>query len=166
MPSRPRAAGALGRIVASADFERVLARRSCATTPHFALHHLEGEPLLGGAAGIKAEQAQLSTIEGRERAQPVEDSRLDDLGAAAVRIGAVVPKRHARRAVTRSLLKRQIYAAVARQRRHLAPGLWIVRLRAPFDRATFTSAASTALRVAVRGELDALLGRAATQHLS
>ncbi len=70
--------------------------------------------------------------------------------------GAVVPKRHARRAVTRSLLKRQVYAALAR-RPGLSGGLWVVRLRAPFDRAQFKSAASDALRAAARAELDRLL---------
>ena len=72
-------------------------------------------------------------------------------------IGAVVPKRLAKRAVTRSLLKRQIYAAATRHREALAPGLWIVRLRAPFDRKEFPSAASAALRRAARTELDRLL---------
>ena len=78
-------------------------------------------------------------------------------------LGAVVPKRHARRAVTRSLLKRQIYAAAERHRAHLRRGLWIVRLRAPFDRPQFASAASDALaprcprraRNAVRGRARA-----------
>lgn len=76
-------------------------------------------------------------------------------------LGAVVPKRHARRAVTRNLLKRQIRAAVERHAAGLAPGLWVVRLRAPFDRTAFPSAASEALRHAVRVELDRLLARAA-----
>jgi len=67
-----------------------------------------------------------------------------------------VPKRHARRAVTRSLLKRQIYAALTR-RPGLSAGLWVVRLRAPFDRAQFRSPASDVLRAAARAELDALL---------
>lgn len=78
-------------------------------------------------------------------------------------VGAVVPKRHARRAVTRSLVRREIYAAVARHRDALAPGLWIVRLRAPFDRSDFPSAASPALRRAVRAQLDALLADAAAE---
>lgn len=76
-------------------------------------------------------------------------------------LGAVVPKRHARRSVTRSLLKRQIRGAVQRHAEGLAAGLWIVRLRAPFDRAQFPSAASDALRAAARVELDTLLARAA-----
>ena len=82
--------------------------------------------------------------------------------AARVWLGTVVPKRHARRAVTRSLIKRQVRSAVQRldaTRQPLAPGLWVVRLRAPFDRAVFTSAASAALRGAAREELDALLAR-------
>jgi ribonuclease P protein component len=75
-------------------------------------------------------------------------------------VGAVVPKRHARRAVTRSLLKREIFAAAARHRAALVPGLWIVRLRAPFDRTRFPSAASSALRREARSQLDALLAGA------
>lgn len=75
-------------------------------------------------------------------------------------LGAVVPKRHARRAVTRSLLKRQIRATLGR-RAAACPdawpaGIWVVRLRAPFDPARFTSASSGALRLAARSELDAV----------
>jgi len=90
----------------------------------------------------------------------VEDYASAARGSAPIWVGAVVPKRHARRSVTRSLLKRQIYAAAERHRRTLAPGLWIVRLRAPFEREQFPSAASVALRRAVRAELDVLLGGA------
>ena len=79
--------------------------------------------------------------------------------------GAVVPKRHARRAVTRTLLKRRIRAALLQRdmpgQAPLRPGLWVVRLRAPFDRNQFASAASAALGSAARDELDAVLARAA-----
>ena len=68
----------------------------------------------------------------------------------------VVPKRHAKRAVTRTLLKRQIKAAMARQVQ-VPPGLWVVRLRAPFDRAVYISAASDALGEAARDELSQVL---------
>jgi ribonuclease P protein component len=77
--------------------------------------------------------------------------------ASALWVGVVVPKRHARRSVTRSLLKREMRAGVARQAHRLAPGLWVVRLRAPFDTTAFPSAASAALRDAARAELDTLL---------
>jgi ribonuclease P protein component len=59
--------------------------------------------------------------------------------------------------VTRSLLKRQIRAAVLAQGEALSTGLWVIRLRAPFDVAQFPSAHSQALRNAARDELDLLL---------
>ena len=74
--------------------------------------------------------------------------------------GAVVPKRHARRSVTRSLLKRQIRAALTRHAAALPPGLWLVRLRPSFATQQFPSAASAALRAAAQLELDGLLARA------
>ena len=76
-------------------------------------------------------------------------------------LGAVVPKRHARRSVTRTLLKRQIRAVVSRHAEVLGHGLWVIRLRAPFDRTVYASAASDALKCAARIELEQLLGRAA-----
>jgi ribonuclease P protein component len=93
---------------------------------------------------------------------------VDDLGSDAALglwLGAVVPKRHARRAVTRTLLKRQIRAVVAERAGALLGGLWVVRLRAPFDKAVFPSAASDALRLCARDELERLLGAAAQRAL-
>lgn len=81
--------------------------------------------------------------------------------ASGVWLGTVVPKRHARRSVTRNLLKRQMRAAVAGQQAGLLPGLWVIRLRAPFERTEFRSAASSALRRAVAGELSQLMRQAA-----
>ena len=72
----------------------------------------------------------------------------------------MVPKRHARRAVTRNLLKRQIRGSFERHAAALPAGLWLVRLRAGFPVADFVSARSAALALAARGELDGLLGRA------
>ena len=72
-----------------------------------------------------------------------------------------MPKRHARRAVTRTLLKRQIRNVVAEGATGLANGLWVVRLRAPFDRSVFPSAASDALRQQARAELQQVLAAAA-----
>lgn len=73
-------------------------------------------------------------------------------------LGAIVPKRHAKRAVTRSLLKRQIRAAF-NDLPGLPAGLWVVRLRMPFDRKLFPSASSDALRAAAHDELATLVGR-------
>jgi len=70
------------------------------------------------------------------------------------------PASHARRSVTRNLLKRQIRAVVGERARTLAAGIWVVRLRAPFDKAVYPSAASEPLRLAARTELQQLLIRA------
>jgi ribonuclease P protein component len=70
----------------------------------------------------------------------------------------IAPKRHARRAVTRNLIKRQVREAVRRW--PLPGGSWLVRLRGPFGPQRCRSAASPALRVLVRAELDELLRRA------
>jgi len=74
-------------------------------------------------------------------------------------LGVVVPKRHARRAVTRTLLKRQIRASVAARAAALPGGLWVVRMRSGFERERFPSAASDALRRVVREELEGLVAR-------
>ena len=147
----------MSRLVESSQFERVLRSPRRAGTAHFAAHHLAiaGEPAAGPAAGVAP--GKLSTDVVQAYASPVDDSSFP--GPRAV--GAVVPKRHARRAVTRSLLKRQIYAAADRHAETLALGLWIVRLRAPFERSAFPSAASSRLRREARTELDALFGAAA-----
>ena len=89
-------------------------------------------------------------------------SAVDDSGAwIDIWLGAVVPKRHARRSVTRTLLKREIRAVVSRRVGVLGHGVWVIRLRAPFDRAVYVSAASDALKCAARTELEQLLDRAA-----
>lgn len=75
-------------------------------------------------------------------------------------LGLVVPKRLARRSVTRNLLKRQMRAAMASHAGHLPPGLWVLRLKAAFDRQRFASAASPPLRLAAHDELQLLLQRA------
>ncbi len=73
-----------------------------------------------------------------------------------------MPKRHARRSVTRSLLKRQIRGVFNQHVVQLPAGQWLVRLRQPFASAKFLSASSEVLRRAAREELDALLTRAGT----
>ena len=77
-------------------------------------------------------------------------------------VGAMTPKRWARRAVTRNAIRRQIYATGAAQRA-LPAGMYLVRLRAMFAPAHFPSASSPALRRAVRAELMALWQRAAAR---
>lgn len=160
MPGRLRRASPLPRLVVSADFERVLALRSRAATAHFAVHHLSVQPSPCPASLRQPSATKLSTIESPPGLLPVEDLPAAAPSRCPSWVGAVVPKRHARRAVTRSLIKRQIYAAAERHRDRMAPGLWIVRLRSPFDRAEFVSAASPALLRRARVELDDLLAAA------
>ena len=76
----------------------------------------------------------------------------------------VVPKRHAKRSVTRNLLKRQMREVMACQADRLTPGLWVLRLKAPFDRKLFTSPASDPLRHTAYDELQLLLQRASVRR--
>jgi len=80
---------------------------------------------------------------------------VDNIGASKHWwLGLVVPKRHARRSVTRNLLKRQMRDQAASHQSLLPPGQWVIRLRAPFDARRFPSAASARLREAARAELE------------
>jgi ribonuclease P protein component len=132
-----------GRLVASVAFERILGRPASSRTPHFALH------------------GELSTENAAPAPDPVDKPVFPVHGSPSRALGLVVPKRHARRAVTRTLLKRQIRAVARSTGADLADGLWVVRLRSPFDRAQFPSAASDALRRTARRELEQLFGHRA-----
>lgn len=77
--------------------------------------------------------------------------------AVQVRLGLVVPKRHARRAVTRTLVKNQLRAGLRRRLAELVPGDWVLRLRAPIDRKRFPSARSEALACLLHDEIERLL---------
>jgi ribonuclease P protein component len=72
----------------------------------------------------------------------------------------MVPKRWAKRAVTRNAIKRQIYTVSAQFEPHLGLAAHVVRLRAGFDRKQFLSASSDLLKSAVRAELLSLFARA------
>jgi ribonuclease P protein component len=143
-----------GRIVKAADFQRMLAAPLRQRSAHFALHHLRARPLAKRLAN------KLSTEVAPACAEPV-----DEL-PGGIWLGCIVPKRHARRAVTRSMLKRQMRASLERSLPGLAQGLWLLRLRQPFVTQQYPSADSPALRHAVREELDRLLARAAAPEPS
>ena len=72
----------------------------------------------------------------------------------------MVPKRWAKRAVTRNAIKRQIYSVARDFESQLPSGAWVVRLRSGFDKSKYQSASSVVLKDAVRSELVALLTRA------
>lgn len=71
-----------------------------------------------------------------------------------------MPKRHARKATTRNLLRREMRGAMQRHYGGLASGMWLLRLCRPFDPQRFRSAAPALLRGAARAELEGLLKRA------
>ena len=152
----------IGRIVRSADFERVLGKPSRARSPHFAVHHLAARPSQPAKPRqrLSTDQVELST--GDVQAVHI---AVDEIPPEGCWLGAVVPKRHAKRAVTRNLMKRQIRQAFnqacagGEAQPSLPPGLWVVRLRSPFDRKLFPSASSEALQAAVRDELAQLVRR-------
>ena len=74
-------------------------------------------------------------------------------------VGAMVPKRWARRAVTRNAIKRQVYAVSQTSSALLVQAAHVVRLRSGFDRSRFHSASSDVLKQAVRAELLNLFGQ-------
>lgn len=79
-------------------------------------------------------------------------------------LGAVTPKRWAKRAVTRNLIRRQIYGVGETHVQALCMAIpqsvFLVRLKTAYGAEQFHSAASTVLRQAVRAELERLFARA------
>lgn len=150
----------VGRIVRSADFQRVLAVTPRARSTHFVAHHVFACPSLPAKPVKKLLSTELSTGDAPSCPPPV-DSAPQQASPAGQWLGMVVPKKHARRSVTRSLLKRQMRAVMRSHGQTLPPGLWVLRLKAPFDRKQFLSPASVALLDAARSELQLLLQRAA-----
>jgi ribonuclease P protein component len=126
----------LQRLKSRRQFQAVLAGSTLARTPHFALH----------SVALNADQVDLS-------AKPL-------FNMPAVWLGAMVPKRWAKRAVTRNALKRQIYAVSELYQAQLPVAAYVVRLRSGFDRVAFVSATSDALKLAARTEMHQLLDRA------
>jgi ribonuclease P protein component len=144
---------AIGRLLKSADFQRLLGTPTRQRSTHFALHHVKARPAAGRPARIDPAAEKLSTDHAPSCPELVDEA------PGGLWLGCVVPKRHAKRSVTRSLLKRQMRGAVERHAASLPPGLWLLRLRTPFATAAFPSAASEALRSAVRLELEQLMAR-------
>ena len=120
------------RITSRLQFQAVMAGQTVAKTPHFALH---SAPLSGQHAG---------------------HDLFPQVGAW---LGVVLPKRWARRAVTRNALRRQIYEVSRHLSAPLPPQAWVVRLRSEFSRQQFISATSPALKAAARAELQQLFAQ-------
>lgn len=143
------------RSLKSADFAFALAAPALGKSPHFVLHHVAASPASAVRHAWKPVVPELSTDNAPNRTLAVDNTRI----LSRWWLGLVVPKRHARRSVTRSLLKRQMRAQADGYRDRLAPGQWIIRLRAPFDPRRYPSAASSQLREAARQELEQVFAR-------
>ena len=143
MHTRFSARSDVRRLQTRAQFQATLAGPIVARSAHFALHRQSVPVAAAPAARQRAQQ--------RGWAEPVL------LAGDAVWLGALVPKRWARRAVTRSAIRRQIYAIGHDQAEALPCAAYVIRLRATFDRKRFVSAWSEPLRLVVRAELQQLL---------
>jgi len=134
------------RLKTRPQFQAALAGGTVSRTPHFALHRLS-LPESGTTAVSPQVDAAYPTL----------------FHPQAVWLGAIVPKRWARRAVTRNTIKRQIYAISEQFEVRLPCAAHVVRLRSGFDRKQFISATSALLKQAVRLELEQLFEHAANK---
>jgi ribonuclease P protein component len=126
------------RLKTRPQFQAVLAGLTLARTAHFALHCCALDAPM--AAPHNPDLSALFPVQG-------------------VWLGAMVPKRWAKRSVTRNAIKRQIYNVSADFEPLLSERAHVVRLRASFDRVQFVSATSDVLKTAVRAELQQLFSR-------
>ena len=134
------------RLKTRPQFQAALAGGTVSRTPHFALHRLSLSESGNTADDLQFNAAQTPLFHPQ-----------------TVWLGAMVPKRWARRAVTRNTIKRQIYAISEQFEVRLPCAAHVVRLRSGFDRKQFISATSTLLKQAVRLELVQLFEHAANK---
>jgi ribonuclease P protein component len=140
------------RLKTRPQFQAALSGGTVSRTPHFALHRLSlPESLL---TGDTSEPQVAPSGSNTDTPAPLFKTQ-------EVWLGAMVPKRWARRAVTRNAIKRLIYAISAQFEVRLPCAAHVVRLRSEFDRRQFISATSPLLKNAVRLELEQLFERAA-----
>ena len=125
-----------------------MAGGTVARTSHFALHRV----LL-----------PLALIGENKNTSELPDSKTSPLfSVSAIWMGAMVPKRWAKRAVTRNAIKRQIYNISSEFELKMTVAAYVVRLRFGFDKTQFPSATSDALKAAVYQELQQLFTCAST----
>jgi ribonuclease P protein component len=122
----------LQHLKTKAQFQAVMAGPPVAKTHHFALH----------LASLEARRGEVLLFP-----------------PSAPCVGVLIPKRWARRAVTRNTIRRQIYEVARSRLDQLPHAAMVVRLRSEFSRQQFVSATSDALKAVVRAELQLLLQR-------
>ena len=125
---------AVKRLQTRAQFQAVLGGSTVSKTAHFALHCCAVS-----VSGV--------------------DTNPSVFPEPGLWLGAMAPKRWAKRAVTRNTIKRQVYSLGAEFAPLLKEKAHLIRLRRDFDRKVFVSATSDALKAAVRSELMDLFGQ-------
>lgn len=147
------------RLKTRPQFQAAMAGGTVSRTAHFALHRLGLDPSTA-AAGAAATPTPTGPGSLPTEQGPQALFGLPADQAPGPWMGAMVPKRWARRAVTRNAIKRQIYVVSTTFEAQLPVAAHVVRLRAGFDRKQFLSATSDRLKQAVREELLQLFGHA------
>ncbi|GAB1385333.1 hypothetical protein MASR1M59_04810 [Melaminivora sp.] len=149
----------LHRLKTRPQFQAVLAGSTVSRTAHFALHRLTLP-----ASPPTAAVLHTGPDEALDASASLALFALPTGALPGPWLGAMVPKRWARRAVTRNAIKRQIYAVAGEQAQAMPHAAHVVRLRSAFDRKQFISASSELLKQAVRAELQQLFVRAAPRR--
>ena len=127
-----------------------MAGSTVSRTAHFALHRL----------ALDAPPSPISPLPQTEAPATGGRPRPPLFAVREPWVGTLVPKRWAKRAVTRNAIKRQIHAVSLDFEPQLPVAAHVVRLRAGFDRKQFISATSPLLKAAVRAELQQLFAGA------
>ncbi len=162
------------RLKTRAQFQAVLAGATVARSEHFALHRkmLIDRPSSPAATdsaklvdfvdpAVPSGSASTGPSSGAAGFVAPVPSRL--FRGADLWLGAMVPKRWAKRAVTRNAIKRQIYNVSADFAPLRQPAAFVVRLRRDFSRKEYLSPSSDRLKQDVRTELLALMQDGARQ---
>jgi ribonuclease P protein component len=136
--AQARDPSAVERLKQWSEFQAVMSAGSVARTPHFVLH--QWQPPVKASTGSGFEETPTLFVDG------------------VLMMGALTPKRWAKRAVTRNLIRRQIHAVSHEFEKGLKPTAYVVRLRATFSPQKFASASSDVLKQTVREELKQLFG--------
>lgn len=113
-----------------------------ARTPHFVLHKLGVNAIEQTGPGFQKTPAPF--VQG------------------VLHMGALTPKRFAKKAVTRNTIRRLVYETTRAWAEKLEPNAYVVRLRASYNTEKFVSASSDVLKKALAQELTQLFKQVAS----
>ena len=119
------------------DFQLTMANGRQVRSTHFVLHQWQGVHQPHAGPGFEKAPALI----------------------AEKRLGVVVPKRLAKKAVTRNLIRRQAKSLMQLAQAQVPTAFYVVRLRSSFSTREHLSASSRGLKQAVRHELTQLMNQ-------